>query len=134
MNYYIPMHSSPPINWSREMGEYQNREAKRVMGYRFERPSSRGLVIRRPTPAEREAHDTAIEALRKERGAMERARAAQAHSAACFAAARVRAVAALARCAARKKGSGRKGLTQRRRDAENATLHLPTEAQRKEVR
>ena len=117
MNYYIPMHSSPPINWSREMGEYQNREAERVMGYRFERPSSKGLVIRRPTEAERQAHDTAIEALRKERGAMERARAAQAHSAACFAAARVRAVAALARCARLRKGSGRK-VWQRKDGAE----------------
>jgi len=101
--------SSAPVNWSRKMGEYQNREAERVMGYRFERPSSKGLVIRRPTPAEREAHDTAIEALRKERGGVDRIAAAQAHSAACFAAARVRAVAALARAAARKKGSGRKG-------------------------
>jgi len=101
--------SSAPVNVSREMGEYYNREAERVMGYRFERPSSKGLVIRRPTPAEREAHDTAIEALREERGGVDRIAAAQAHSAACFAAARVNAVAALARCAARKKGSGRKG-------------------------
>lgn len=108
MNYYIPMHSSPPINWSREMGEYYNREAARVMGYRFERPSSRGLVIRRPTPAERAARDTAIEALRKERGGVEQIAAAQAHSAACFAAARVNAVAALARCARLRKGSGKK--------------------------
>ena len=108
MNYYIPMHSSPPINWSREMGEYQNREAERVMGYRFERPSSRGMVIRRPTPAEREARDTSIESLREERGCVDRIAAAQAHSAACFATARVRAVAALARCAARKKGSGKR--------------------------
>ena len=105
--------SAAPVNWSRKMGEYQNREAERLMGYRFERPSSRGLVIRRPTPAEREAHDTAIEALREEalweeRGGVEQIAAAQAHSAACFAAARVRAVAALARAAARKKGSGRK--------------------------
>ena len=106
MNYYIPMHSSPPINWSREMGEYYNREAERVMGYRFERPSSRGLVIRRPTPAERAARDSAIEALREERSGVEQIAAAKAHSAACFAAARVRAVAALARAAARKKGSG----------------------------
>jgi len=102
--------SSAPVNVSREMGEYYNREAERVMGYRFERPSSRGLVIRRPTPAEREAHDTAIEALREERGGVEQIAAAQAHSAACFAAARVNAVAALARCAARKKGSGKRTL------------------------
>ena len=112
--------SSAPVNWSRKMGEYQNREAERIMGYRFERPSSRGLVIRRPTPAEREARDTSIESLREERGCVDRIAAAQAHSAACFAAARVRAVAALARCAARKKGSGRGALT--RRTAWNAKL------------
>ena len=109
--------SSAPVNWSRKMGEYQNREAERIMGYRFERPSSRGLVIRRPTPAEREARDTSIESLREERGCVDRIAAAQAHSAACFAAARVRAVAALARCAARKKGSGRK-VWQRKDGAE----------------
>lgn len=90
------------------MGEYYHLEAERIMGYRFERPSSKGLVIRRPTPAERAARYTSIDALRDERGGVDRIAAAQAHSAACFAAARVRAVAALARCAARKKGSGRK--------------------------
>ena len=100
--------SSALVNVSRDMGEYYNREAARVMGYRFERPSSRGLVIRRPTPAEREAHDTAIDALREERGGVDRIAAAQAHSAACFAAARVNAVAALARCARLRKGSGKK--------------------------
>jgi hypothetical protein len=99
--------SSAPINWSREMGEYQNREAERVMGYRFERPSSKGLVIRKPTPEERKARDTAIDALREARG--ERvARAAAMNSEAYFAAARVNAVAALARCAARKRGSGKR--------------------------
>ena len=41
-----------------------------------------------------------------------------------------RAVAALARAAARKKGSGRKGLTQRRRDAENTTGERPLPAGR----
>jgi len=100
--------SSAPVNVSRKMGEYQNREAERVMGYRFERPSSKGLVIRRPTPAEREAHDTAIDALREERGGVDRIAAAQAYSAAYFAAARVNAVAALARAAARKRGSGKR--------------------------
>lgn len=102
--------SSAPVNVSREMGAYYNREAERVMGYRFERPSSRGMVIRRPTPAERAARDRAIAALREERGGVEQIAAAKAHSAACFAAARVNAVAALARAAARKKGSGRKAL------------------------
>jgi len=123
MNYYIPMYSSPPVNWSRKMGEYQNREAERVMGYRFERPSSKGLVIRRPTPAERAARDTAIEALREERGGVERIAAAQAHSAACFAAARVRAVAALARAAARKKGSGKRNTKGEARGARQGEDH-----------
>jgi hypothetical protein len=99
---------SAPVNVSREMGEYYNREAARVMGYRFERPSSNGLVIRKPTPEERKARDTAIDALREARG--ERvARAAAMNSEAYFAAARVRAVAALARCARlRKRGSGKR--------------------------
>lgn len=99
--------SSAPINASREMGEYQNREAVRIMGYRFERPSNRGVIVRRATDAERNARDTAIEGLREERGAMERASEAQMRSEAYFAAARVRAVAALARCARLRKGSGR---------------------------
>jgi hypothetical protein len=102
------LRSSAPVNWSREMGDYYNREAERVMGYRFERPSSKGLVIRRPTAAERAARDTSIEALREERGGVERIAAAQAHSAACFAAARVNEVAALARCARLRKGSGKR--------------------------
>ena len=101
------LRSSPPVNWSREMGKYQQREAIRIMGYRFERPSNKGVVVRRATPAEMRAHDTAIDALRKERGAVERARDAQMRSEAYFAAARVRAVAALARCARLRKGSGR---------------------------
>lgn len=95
MSYGRVLRSSAPVNWSREMGEYQLQEAIRVMGYRFERPSSKGLVIRRPTPAEREAHDPSIEALREERGAMERA------------------LESMARCARMRKGSGKKGLTQR---------------------
>lgn len=109
--------SSAPINWSREMGEYQNREAERVMGYRFERPSSRGLVIRRPTPAERAARDSAIEALREERSGVEQIAAAQARGEAAFAAARERGVAAMARCARLRKGSGRK-VWQRKDGAE----------------
>jgi hypothetical protein len=99
---------SAPVNASPEMSAYYNREAERVMGYRFERPSSRGMIIRRPTPAERAARDRAIAALREERGGVERIAAAQAHSAACFAAARVNAVAALARCARLRKGSGKR--------------------------
>lgn len=101
--------SSAPVNVSREMGDYYNREAERVMGYRFERPSSKGLVIRRPTAAERAARDRAIAALREERGGVEQIAAAQAHSEAYFAAARVKALAALARCARlRKRGSGKR--------------------------
>lgn len=113
MSYGRVLRSSAPVNWSREMGEYQLQEAIRVMGYRFERPSSKGLVIRRPTPAEREAHDPSIEALREERGAMERARAAKARSEASFAASRKRALESMARCARMRKGSGKKGLAQR---------------------
>lgn len=101
------LRSSAPVNWSREMGEYQNREAVRVMGYRFERPSNRGVIVRRATPAEMAARDTAIEGLREERGAMERARDAQMRSEAYFAAARIKALAALARCARLRKGSGK---------------------------
>jgi hypothetical protein len=98
------LRSSPPVNWIRELGEYQNREAERVMGYRFERPSNRGVIVRKPTDAERAARDTHIEALREERG--ERAsNVAGMNTDAYFAAKRVRAVAALARCAARKRGS-----------------------------
>ncbi len=89
------------------MGEYQQREAIRIMGYRFERPSNKGVVVRRATPAEMAARDTAIEALRQEHAAVERAREAQMRSEAYFAAARVRAVAALARCARLRKGSGK---------------------------
>jgi hypothetical protein len=101
------LRSSPPVNWSRELGEYQNREAARVMGYRFERPSNRGMIIRKPTDAERAARDTAIEALREARG--ERAaNVAAMNSEAYFAAARIKALAALARCARLRKGSGKK--------------------------
>lgn len=89
------------------MGEYQNREAVRIMGYIFDRPSNRGVIVRKPTDAERAAQDTHIEALREEHAAVERAREAQTRSEAYFAAARVRAVAALARCARLRKGSGR---------------------------
>jgi hypothetical protein len=98
---------SAPVNVSREMGEYYNREAARVMGYRFERPSSNGLVIRKPTPEERKARDTAIDALREARG--ERvARAAPMMTDAYFAEKRKLAVAALKRAAARKRGSGKR--------------------------
>ena len=100
--------SSAPVNGSRKMGEYQNREAVRVMGYHFERPSNMGVIVRRATPAEMAARDTAIEALREERGAMERARDAQMRSEAYFAAARIKAIAAMARCARLRKRSGRK--------------------------
>jgi hypothetical protein len=101
------LRSSPPVNWSRELGEYQNREAARVMGYRFDRPSNRGMIIRKPTDAERAARDTHIEALREARG--ERAaNVVGMNSESYFAAKRVRAVAALARCAARKRGSGKR--------------------------
>jgi len=117
MNYYIPMHSSPPINWSREMGEAQNQEAIRVMGYRFESPTARGLIIRRATPAEMQARDRRIDLLRGERSAMRSAYAAFHCTDAMFAAARVNAVAALARCARLRKGSGRK-VWQRKDGAE----------------
>lgn len=89
------------------MGEYQNREAVRIMGYIFDRPSNRGVIVRRATPAEMAARDTAIEALRQEHAAVERAREAQMRSEAYFAAARIKALAALARCARLRKGSGR---------------------------
>jgi len=100
--------SSAPVNVSREMGAYYNREAVRVMGYRFERRSNRGVIIRKPTEAEMAARDTAIEALREEHVAVERAREAQMRSEAYFAAARIKAIAAMARCARLRKGSGKK--------------------------
>ena len=115
--------SSAPVNVSRKMGEYQNREAERVMGYRFTRPSSRGLVIRRPTPAERDAHDTAIDALREERGGVDRIAAAQARGEAAFAAARERGVAAMARCARLRKGSGKRNTKGEARGARQGEDH-----------
>lgn len=89
------------------MGEYQHRETVRVMGYRFDGPSSRGMIVRAPTPEERVARDTSIEMIRDEQGALQRSYGAQARSAAAFAAARVNASAALARCARLRKGSGK---------------------------
>jgi hypothetical protein len=98
---------SAPVNVSREMGEYGNREAARVMGYRFERPSNRGMIIRKPTDAERAARDTAIEALREARGERSSAVAGM-NTNAYFAEKRKLAVAALKLAAARKRGSGKR--------------------------
>ena len=85
-----PMYTGPG------MAEYQRREAARVMGYQFEKPSRRGLVVRAPTPEERQAKDKRIEFLREEQGAEEARRAVRARQTAAylarFADARVRAM------------------------------------------
>ena len=85
-----PMYTGPGL------AEYQRREAARVMGYQFGEPSRRGLVVRAPTPEERQAKDKHIESLREERGEAEAMRIAQAERAkaymARFADARVRAM------------------------------------------
>ena len=66
------------------------------MGYLFEKPSNKGIIIRAPTPEERQAKDKRIEFLREEQGAEEALRMARAkRTAAClarFADARVRAM------------------------------------------
>jgi hypothetical protein len=89
------------------MAEYQRREAARVMGYQFGEPSRRGLVVRAPTPEERQAKDKRIELLREEQGAEEALRVTRARQVAAyqarFADARTRAIAALARYAKTRK-------------------------------
>jgi hypothetical protein len=66
------------------------------MKYHFEKPSNKGIIIRAPTPEERQAKDKRIEFLREELGAEEALRVARAkRAAAClarFADARVRAL------------------------------------------
>lgn len=66
------------------------------MKYHFEKPSNKGIIIRAPTPEERQAKDKHIESLREERGAEEALRVARAKRAAAylarFADARVRAM------------------------------------------
>lgn len=117
--------SSPPINWSREMGDFQKQEAERVMGYRFERPSGSGLIIRKPTPEERVAKDKSIDLLREELG--ERIIMSQAslisiqmRSAEHFAQSRQKAVEAMKRVNSLKRGGGVKGFEARRKsDLEN---------------
>ena len=85
-----PMYTGPGL------AEYQRREAARVMGYQFGEPSRRGLVVRAPTPEERQARDKNIESLREEQGAEEALRVARAMRTAAylarFADARVRAM------------------------------------------
>jgi hypothetical protein len=93
-----------------DMGDYQRQEAARIMGYRFERPSNKGVIVRKPTRAERLAHDTRIEMLREEAGGwetMQRRAQMSADCALAFAASRERAVAAPARCARLRKGQGK---------------------------
>ena len=96
-----PMYTGPGL------AEYQRREAARVMGYQFGEPSRRGLVVRAPTPEERQARDKNIEFLREEQGAEEALRVARAMRTAAylarFADARTRAIAALARYAKTRK-------------------------------
>ena len=85
-----PMYTGPG------MAEYQHREAARVMGYQFEKPSHKGIIIRAPTPEERQAKDKRIESLREEQGAERALRVARAMRTAAylarFADARVRAM------------------------------------------
>jgi hypothetical protein len=74
----------------------QPRETPRGMGYLFEKPSQKGIIIRAPTPEERQAKDKRIELLREEQGEAEAMRVAQAKRAKAymdrFADARVRAM------------------------------------------
>jgi hypothetical protein len=71
-------------------------ETPRGMGYLFEKPPQKGIIIRAPTPEERQAKDKHIESLREERGAEEALRVARAKRRAAylarFADARVRAM------------------------------------------
>ena len=79
-----------------EKANTRPRETPRGMGYHFEKPSNKGIIIRAPTPEERQAKDKHIESLREERGAEEARRVAQARRTAAylarFADARVRAM------------------------------------------
>ena len=59
-------------------------ETPRGMGYHFEKPSQKGIIIRAPTPEERQAKDKHIESLREERGAEEALRVARAKRTAGF--------------------------------------------------
>lgn len=74
----------------------QPQEIPRGMGYLFEKPSQKGIIIRAPTPEERQAKDKHIESLREERGEAEAMRMARARRTAAylarFADARVRAM------------------------------------------
>ena len=71
-------------------------ETPRGMGYHFEKPSNKGIIIRAPTPEERQARDKRIEFLREEQGAEEARRVERARQTAAylarFADARVRAM------------------------------------------
>jgi hypothetical protein len=83
--------------------------------YIFEKPSTKGVITRRPTQAERMARDTAVEALREERACKRvsfdaaAVEAAKERAAVAMAASRERAVVKLEACAKRRrKGPGTK--------------------------